>query len=47
MAAAIALRGDYESAQLRELRGSRRTPIKCGGCWLWHWFMMVAREAPV
>jgi hypothetical protein len=44
MAAAIALRGDYESAQLRELARSRRTPIKCGGCWLWHWFMTAARE---
>ena len=36
MAAAIALRDDYESTQLRE--AASKTPIKCGGCWLSHCF---------
>jgi|HubBroStandDraft_2_1064218.scaffolds.fasta_scaffold5849122_1 hypothetical protein len=47
MAAAIALRGDYQSAQLRDLAKHRRMRIKSGVCWLWHWSMAGAHGARV
>jgi hypothetical protein len=47
MAAAIALRADYESTQLRELARQSVDADQVRRLLAWHWFMMVAREALV
>ncbi len=39
MAAAVALRSDYASGQLRKLAKQSETLIRFGGCWLWQWSM--------